>query len=532
MFFCFFSGGMCAQIKVREVKKDIGIVYSPDNGGAYYDFVFENSSDKPHYILRSQNTPKASVLFSSKRIEPKGSIYVRIKYISLQEGRFLVNVPVFVSAQSDPIVLSLSGETKYKDTKTSQACPSFSSKSYKEKKEAQITLRVIDAVSKKPIADAMITISNSPWSKRNVKSDASGTHKAKSKTMGIHFFDIQKSGYLPLSTKRTISFGSNVFVFELEPQQVIPPLKEELIIQVKDKKTFAAIASAQVRIKDKKAPIFVQKTSERGQVLFMDYTSDKYYSIDVSAENYQPRTDYQLSVFDKKDNLVTIYLNAIEKEEPVVSYPPQKPKDKQPPTQETPKTESITPLSSDKYAPNNIVFLIDKSSSMKHQERFDILKTTIIELLKPLRKSDKIALITYDTEVDVLLPSTQADHKALIADVVFELEAEGLTAGVSGVEKAFDILNGSKIKNGNNELFVITDGAFNVGGKQSMVEPRIKKEANNGFKMSVIGIKTPMVIEDGLKKMAQIGNGEFITIDSSQEAKTKLLDVVKAHSRK
>ena len=44
-------------------------------------------------------------------------------------------------------------------------------------------------------------------------------------------------------------------------------------------------------------------------------------------------------------------------------------------------------------------------------DKLELLKSAIIELLTPLREIDKIAIVTYKNEAKIVLPSTTADNK-------------------------------------------------------------------------------------------------------------------------
>ena len=67
-------------------------------------------------------------------------------------------------------------------------------------------------------------------------------------------------------------------------------------------------------------------------------------------------------------------------------------------------------LSAREYAANNIVYLIDVSSSMKYPHKLPFLKTSMTNLLYLLRSIDKLAIVTYASEVKVLLKSTPASE--------------------------------------------------------------------------------------------------------------------------
>ncbi len=519
-------GGAGAQVVIEEDKVELGVVYDAAQGGAYHDFVVENTSSKRIFILRAQQSPSADVKFSSKTIEPGSSEFIRVKYISRKKGRFMLNVPVYFSAMSKPIMLTLKGETQYTDTKASQACPSFKSKPYQKRQTSELIIEVVDAENNAPIEKAAIEYHNNPWQIKKELTDSKGKYSTKIELLGKYFFEAKKEGYQTQSRLESLHLGKNHVLFRLNKKVAVWPLTEELTILVKDKFTNAIISKADVVVLQQGKTQYNAKTNQSGIVFYPTYSSEKDYRIQASALDYSPVDDYRLTEYDKKDNFVTIYLEPIKKEKPVKTAKVITQ------TKEVSEPKTVNKVLSNLYKPNNIVFLIDKSSSMAQENRLNLLKSSMIELLTPLRAEDKVALIVYDTDVNILLSSTSAQNKALIAEQVYELSAGGLTAGVSGVEKAYELAENAFIQGGNNEVIVVTDGAFNMGGNNSKVVPKVKAFAEKGIRLSTIGVKSPYVVEDGLKKMAKYGNGAFVTIDSAQEAKTKLLDLIKEHSRK
>ena len=63
------------------------------------------------------------------------------------------------------------------------------------------------------------------------------------------------------------------------------------------------------------------------------------------------------------------------------------------------------------FCENNVVFLIDVSSSMRGEDRLDLLKKSMIQLTHMLRSIDKVTIMTYSDESQVVLSATSAHHK-------------------------------------------------------------------------------------------------------------------------
>ena len=187
-------------------------------------------------------------------------------------------------------------------------------------------------------------------------------------------------------------------------------------------------------------------------------------------------------------------------------------------------------LPEDRYSPNNIVFLIDVSVSMRGQGKLDLLKASMIELAGLLRPTDKVAIVTYSSQTNVVLHSTSASNHSEIIQVIKNLEAGGKTAGTKGIKRAYKVLNNNKIEGGNNQIFISTDGAFNLEKRDKKLLKIVKKNARKGNKISVIGIKNKKWTVPNMLEIANKGNGSYLHIESYDTAKSSLIEEVKKQS--
>lgn len=203
-----------------------------------------------------------------------------------------------------------------------------------------------------------------------------------------------------------------------------------------------------------------------------------------------------------------------------------------PPVDTTPEPEEVKfpDFPENQFAPNNIVFLIDVSVSMKHKGKMNLLKASMIELTNLLRDIDKVAIVTYSSKAELALASTPASNKEEIVEVIRQLEAKGSTSGSKGVKKAYQVLNENKIQGGNNQVFISTDGAFNLDKQDKSMLGTVKKNAKKGYKISVIGIKNEKWTVKNMKKIAEEGDGHYLHIKTYEDARTILVEEIKAQS--
>ncbi|MCG3167228.1 MAG: hypothetical protein POELPBGB_03014 [Bacteroidia bacterium] len=192
-----------------------------------------------------------------------------------------------------------------------------------------------------------------------------------------------------------------------------------------------------------------------------------------------------------------------------------------------------TQLARDKFGVNNIVFLIDESGSMKRDKKMEMLKAAIKELVKVMREEDKITIITYAADAEMLLPTTQAHRKDEIYTLIDSLKPYGFTDGVSGMNMAYDMVDKNFVPDGNNQLFLATDGEFNQGDvTESSFTDLVKLNAAKGTKLSIVGFGQNEKAVKLMKKMAESGQGNFLQILPGSTNTDVLVEEIKRNSER
>jgi hypothetical protein len=160
------------------------------------------------------------------------------------------------------------------------------------------------------------------------------------------------------------------------------------------------------------------------------------------------------------------------------------------------------------YAPNNLVLLLDVSSSMNSPERLPLLQTSIKKLVSLFRQEDNIAIVIYSGNAQVILPSTSGKDKEKIIKAIESLEPRGKTDANAGLSLAYKIANQKFKYGGNNRIVLATDGEFGV---RPGVMDLIGQNANMGIVLTIFkfGEKpTP-----NLKQISDKGKGNLVSIN-------------------
>jgi Ca-activated chloride channel homolog len=169
--------------------------------------------------------------------------------------------------------------------------------------------------------------------------------------------------------------------------------------------------------------------------------------------------------------------------------------------------------------PANLVFLIDNSGSMNASNRMPLLKSAFGMLVKSLRPTDRVAIVTYGGAAGIYLQPTAGSDKNKILEAIDSLEASGATAGSGGIHLAYQLVTNNPIAGGNNRVIMATDGDFNVGDiTEKELENLIIKYRNSGVKLTCLGVGMGNFKDSKIETLARHGNGNYAYLDSEEEA--------------
>ncbi len=115
--------------------------------------------------------------------------------------------------------------------------------------------------------------------------------------------------------------------------------------------------------------------------------------------------------------------------------------------------------------PVNVAFVLDRSGSMDGENKLELAKQAIISAIRLLGPNDRFSIVTFDTEVDVLLPAARATAEAKNAAGralrgVQSRSSTDLCAGwMRGCEQLAEYLADGMIS----RALLLTDGQANHG---------------------------------------------------------------------
>lgn len=181
--------------------------------------------------------------------------------------------------------------------------------------------------------------------------------------------------------------------------------------------------------------------------------------------------------------------------------------------------------SGEELPPANLVFLVDVSGSMHRREGLPMVQGTLKLLVEQLRPQDRVSLVTYAGDSQVVLDSTPGSDKAKIRAAIDQLSAGGSTAGESGIQLAYQQASKYLIDGGINRILLATDGDFNVGISDfDSLKQLAADKRKTGVSLTTLGFGVDNYNERLMEQLADAGNGNYAYIDNLREARKVLVD--------
>ena len=244
-----------------------------------------------------------------------------------------------------------------------------------------------------------------------------------------------------------------------------------------------------------------------------------FYALIVKADGYEPLIIEQY--FSSRSTSQNYMLSPLKRSKPDIEIAT------------TESTNVIDTLDAKQFKPNNLVFLIDASGSMKEDAKLPLLKKALIRLINPLRSTDRISVIVYAESVKILLEAQPGNRKNEIFDAIEQLKAEGITAGSAGLEQAYQLIDRFYIDGGNNQILLANDGAFRLSAaNRKKVEAQVVA-SEKPVLLSVVAMGSDEAALNMLNKLSTQGKGSFLHLKngSSTEIDVLLEEITKRSRR-
>lgn len=472
---------LSAQVTAEPSRVDYGELMASTN--RWVDVVLTNHGGAPTQVLRSSFPLDYTFRFSTKLVLPDSSLVIRVKANPRKKGKFHDKVEVWFTTMDKPIVLHFVGDVKQVDRSGDTACPTFRQVPPACCEEPVCVVETIDAQTGLPLGKSRIRLVELGRLRHTWETSRKG-QKEFEVPIAYYMLIGDHEGYAPADTALYINRRTPFIQLALEPLEVEEPelLAEEIEVEELDENVATA-------------------TSEEARPV----PPEAVGSLPPQTVG-QPTDQPELVAVDRA------LTELPELEAPVI-------------------LDSLLPaFTPEQYRPNNIVFLIDVSASMGKRGRMEILRASMHELTGVLRPGDKVSLVTYAVSPDIRLEAASGEQKAAISEVVNSIEPGGMTYGIRGFRTAYELARRHEIKGGNNQVIVVSDGAFRVED-QLKIERLVARAAEDGIVTSMVGIRHNPALEPKLEAMSTSGNGAFVPMMDFDQCQQVLIDEIKLRSR-
>lgn len=166
--------------------------------------------------------------------------------------------------------------------------------------------------------------------------------------------------------------------------------------------------------------------------------------------------------------------------------------------------------------PVNVSLVIDRSSSMSGEKIVQAREAAKMAV-QQLRSDDIVSIVSYNSNVQVLVPATKLTDKAKVLREIDQLEAQGSTALFAGVSKGAAELRKFLTQERVNRVILLSDGQANVGpkspGELGELGEALFKE---GISVSTIGLGLGYN-EDLMVKLAMKSDGNHVFVEDEQQ---------------
>lgn len=505
-----------AQLLVQSTTLDFGEVNRETL--RWKDVELTNEGNKKQYVLRVEAPRSIQHQLSAKVINPGEKAYLRVYINPFQRGKYSETIRVWTSDANEPQSIKIKADIKETNTLALQSCPSFNDID-PYTLTFGLTIKVVNQ-SGDPIENVQLLVGKSQQETYQGTTNNKGEVSLKNAAIGLYKVQASRDKNIVFNQMHYFNRNENFLLITLRNTRNASPSLDE---------TYAENSAIEKEINNKqetKTETTAGKkvnTVEPEDELPIEKSEDL---IDEAIARELERLDTIAKSNDLLDDAIERELAQQAAKEIKVDSTKGNKTALSEEKEETP--EDPKGFSRKEFAPNNIVFLMDVSTSMRYLERIDLLKFSVIELTQILRDIDYVSVVTYSTEAKTRLAPTNGKQRNKIDSLIWELEARGITASDKGLDQAYELAEQAYIEQGNNQVILITDGAF----KAQPLYRMIKKQAEKGITLSVVGMKTDQKTAKELKEMSRKGQGTFVNVEDLTQAKGVLVAEIKKNSKK
>ncbi|MBI4956549.1 MAG: VWA domain-containing protein [Myxococcales bacterium] len=162
--------------------------------------------------------------------------------------------------------------------------------------------------------------------------------------------------------------------------------------------------------------------------------------------------------------------------------------------------------------PMHLVLAIDVSGSMGGAP-IDYVRTGLTSMLGALEPGDRVSLVTYASEAQVVLDAVPASDTGILAEAIAGLAAGGSTNIYDGLFQAYTLAAVHLDPAWQNRVLLLSDGQANTGlDDTGKIVALAEGRAREGIALSSIGVGTDFDVEL-MSRLGEVGAGNFYFLE-------------------
>jgi Ca-activated chloride channel family protein len=166
-----------------------------------------------------------------------------------------------------------------------------------------------------------------------------------------------------------------------------------------------------------------------------------------------------------------------------------------------------------------LTFVIDTSGSMAEPGRLDLVQDALHYLVRQLRPSDSVALVTFNDRAHIGIGMTSVRRLEDLDSAIDKLKPGGSTNLESGLVTGYQVARDGFRTGATNRVILLSDGLANVGNTEAdPILRRVRAEADK--EISLLGVGVGSDYGDSLmERLADKGDGYTLYVANRQQAR-------------
>jgi Ca-activated chloride channel family protein len=182
-------------------------------------------------------------------------------------------------------------------------------------------------------------------------------------------------------------------------------------------------------------------------------------------------------------------------------------------------------LGREEQRPAMLTMVLDVSGSMSQPDRIGFARLSLSSLLDQMGAEDRIQLIAYSDQAQLVLEPTPAKEKKRIMAAFDRLQCNGSTNLEEGLRRAYEQAVQAFVPGAENRVILISDGVANLGADSAQeILDKVSANRKQGITCSVFGVGAGTYNDQMLEGLANKGDGVYRFLDSAEAVKTAFVD--------